>query len=98
MTVTPEPRRVAVVVAHPGHELIVYRWMEEHRPIYCCLTDGSGGGATSRLSSTTRLLNAVGASAGEMSIQVEVMPEQVQALVATAEDLHELVARFKLEA
>ena len=64
MTVTPEPRRVAVVVAHPGHELIVYRWVEEHRPIYCCLTDGSGGGATSRLSSTTRLLDAVGASAG----------------------------------
>ena len=64
MTVTPEPRRVAVVVAHPGHELIVYRWVEEHRPIYCCLTDGSGGGATSRLSSTTRLLNAVGASTG----------------------------------
>ena len=60
----PEPRRVAVVVAHPGHELIVYRWMEEHHPIYCCLTDGSGGGATSRLSSTTRLLNTVGASAG----------------------------------
>ena len=51
-------------VAHPGHELIVYRWVEEHRPIYCCLTDGSGGGATSRLSSTTRLLNAVGASTG----------------------------------
>ena len=64
MTVTPDPRSVAVVVAHPGHELIVYRWMEEHRPIYCCLTDGSGGGATSRLSSTTRLLNAVGAPAG----------------------------------
>ena len=64
MTVTPEPYTVAVVVAHPGHELIVYRWMEEHHPIYCCLTDGSGGSATSRLSSTTRLLNAVGASAG----------------------------------
>jgi len=55
---------VAVVVAHPGHELVVYHWMEAHRPIYCCLTDGSGGGATSRLSSTTRLLNAIGASAG----------------------------------
>ena len=63
-TVTPGPRRVAVVVAHPGHELIVYHWMEEHHPIYCCLTDGSGGGATSRLSSTTRLLNTIGASAG----------------------------------
>ena len=63
-TVTPGPHRVAVVVAHPGHELIVYHWMEAHHPIYCCLTDGSGGAATSRLSSTTRLLNAIGASAG----------------------------------
>lgn len=40
--------------------------MEQHRPIYCCLTDGSGGDATSRLSSTTRLLDAVGASAGSI--------------------------------
>ena len=63
-SVTPSPHTVALVVAHPGHELIVHHWMEKHRPIYCCLTDGSGGGATSRLSSTTRLLNGVGASAG----------------------------------
>ena len=42
----------------------VYHWIEKHQPIYCCLTDGSGGAATSRLSSTTRLLNNVGASVG----------------------------------
>jgi hypothetical protein len=44
--------------------LLVYHWLEQHQPIYCCLTDGSGGGAASRLLSTTRLLNAVGASVG----------------------------------
>ena len=54
----------ALVVAHPGHELRVYHWIEKHQPIYCCLTDGSGGGAISRLSSTTRLLKTVGASVG----------------------------------
>jgi hypothetical protein len=64
MTVLPSLNTIAVVVAHPGHELIVYHWIEKHHPIYCCLTDGSGGGATSRLSSTTRLLNNVGASIG----------------------------------
>ena len=63
-SVTPGPQTVALVVAHPGHELIVYHWIEQHQPIYCCLTDGSGGGATSRLASTTRLLNNVGASIG----------------------------------
>lgn len=54
----------ALVVAHPGHELRVYHWIEKHHPLYCCLTDGSGGEATSRLPSTTRLLQTVGASIG----------------------------------
>ena len=60
----PSPNAIALVVAHPGHELVVYHWIEQHRPIYCCLTDGSGGNATSRLASTTRLLNDLGASIG----------------------------------
>ena len=64
MTALPSPSAIAVVVAHPGHELIVYHWIEKYQPIYCCLTDGSGGAATSRLASTTRLLNNVGASIG----------------------------------
>jgi hypothetical protein len=64
MTDSPEPHTTALVVAHPGHELLVYHWLEQHHPIYCCLTDGSGGRATSRLSSTTRLLDTVGASVG----------------------------------
>jgi len=64
MTDSPKPLTTALVVAHPGHELLVYHWVEKHHPIYCCLTDGSGGWATSRLSSTTRLLDTVGASVG----------------------------------
>jgi hypothetical protein len=64
MTDSSNPNTFAIVVAHPGHELAVYHWIEMHRPIYCCLTDGSGGGAASRLSSTTRLLDHVGASIG----------------------------------
>jgi hypothetical protein len=58
--------RVAVVVAHPGHELMVYHWLEQNRPVYCCLTDGSGGAAASRLDSTRRLLQKLGAPSGQL--------------------------------
>ena len=58
--------KAALVVAHPGHELTVYGWMERHRPLYCCLTDGSGGSATSRIASTTRLLERAGATVGPL--------------------------------
>ena len=91
---TPGPHTVALVVAHPGHELIVYHWMAEHQPIYCCLTDGSGGGATSRLSSTTRLLNTVGASAGpiygryrDRQVYRMLLDRRVDVFVALAKEL-----------
>jgi hypothetical protein len=34
--------KTAVIVAHPGHEMVVYHWMERHRPLYFCLTNGAG--------------------------------------------------------
>jgi hypothetical protein len=58
--------KAALIVAHPGHELMVYHWMERRRPLYFCLTDGSGGNATSRLASTTRLLDGAGARHGQL--------------------------------
>ena len=57
-------RKSAVIVAHPGHELMIYHWIERQRPLYCCLTDGSGGRAASRVASTTRLLEGAGAVRG----------------------------------
>lgn len=56
--------RAAVIVAHPGHELVVYRWMELHQPLYFCLTEGSGGVGSSRIESTNRLLQHVGTVPG----------------------------------
>ena len=56
----------AVIVAHPGHELMAYRWMELHQPLYFCLTDGSGGAQRSRLGSTGRVLAQLGARAGSI--------------------------------
>jgi hypothetical protein len=54
----------AIVVAHPGHELRVFHWMEHAHPLYCCLTEGSGGVASSRLPSTDVVLDRVGARPG----------------------------------
>src|SRR4051812_15846984 len=56
--------KAALIVAHPGHDLVVYHWVGRHRPLSCCPTDGSGGKARSRLPSTTRLLDALGAPKG----------------------------------
>jgi hypothetical protein len=56
----------AVVVAHPGHELVIHHYLERSRPLYFCLTDGSGGNGQSRLESTSRLLQGVGALPGSI--------------------------------
>lgn len=54
----------ALVVAHPGHELQVFGWMERTRPKVFVLTDGSGRMDRSRLASTTRILDETGATSG----------------------------------
>src|SRR5260370_27649281 len=67
---TPEPflpfRRPALLVGHPGHELRVFGWMCEHRPLVCVLTDGSGRHGISRLASTAKLIAQSGARSGEV--------------------------------
>ena len=57
-------RNPVLVVAHPGHELRVYGWMESATPLVCVLTDGSGSGGEARLESTTRVLAETGARPG----------------------------------
>jgi AcrR family transcriptional regulator len=54
----------ALIVAHPGHELRVFHWMEQVGPLYCCITEGSGGAAASRMTSTDRVLARAGATTG----------------------------------
>lgn len=56
--------RTALVIGHPGHELRVFRWLEINRPTVFVLTDGSGRSGLSRLASTTRVLDLVGARKG----------------------------------
>jgi hypothetical protein len=100
MTDSPIADAIALVVAHPGHELLVYHWIEKHHPIYCCLTDGSGGGATSRLSSTTRLLNNLGTSVGpiygrypDTLVYRLLLEGRVDVFVALAHELADALAK-----
>jgi hypothetical protein len=104
MTDSPIPPTTALVVAHPGHELRVYHWLETRHPIYCCLTDGSGGWATSRLSSTTRLLAAVGASVGpiygrypDTHVYQLLLDGRVDVFVALAQELAAALAKAGVE-
>lgn len=55
-----------LLVAHPGHELRLFRWMELHRPRVFILSDGSGGAASSRLHHSAATLARTGAVPGEV--------------------------------
>ena len=58
--------QVALIVAHPGHELRVHRWLELTHPVVFVLTDGSGHTGQSRVASTTGVLAAAGARPGSI--------------------------------
>ncbi|MEO8217049.1 MAG: hypothetical protein ABI718_08195 [Acidobacteriota bacterium] len=58
--------KAALVVAHPGHELVVHGWMEEVRPTVFAITDGSGRGGVPRLDSSIRVVEAAGAKVGSL--------------------------------
>jgi hypothetical protein len=59
-------KTAALVIAHPGHELRIYRWLELSKPVVFVLTDGSGRSRQPRLSSTTTVLQIVGARPGSL--------------------------------
>jgi hypothetical protein len=57
----PQP---ALIIAHPGHELMVFGWVEEARPRVSILTDGSGRNGVSRIASSEKVLRAADADTG----------------------------------
>ncbi len=63
------PDRI-LIIAHPGHELRLFHWMERYRPTVFVLTDGSGSGSASRIEYTRRTLERAGAKAGAVFGQV----------------------------
>lgn len=56
--------KTILVLAHPGHELRIFHWMERVRPEVCILTDGSGGNQSSRTEYSKGTLAAAGAEPG----------------------------------
>ncbi|PSL47348.1 hypothetical protein CLV51_102194 [Chitinophaga niastensis] len=53
---------VALIIAHPGHELRVFRFIELYKPRVYVLTDGAGSSGDSRLYNTIAILEKCGAS------------------------------------
>jgi hypothetical protein len=60
------PAPAALLIAHPGHELRLFRWLERDRPVVFVLTDGSGRSGHSRVASSLAVLGATGSSAGSL--------------------------------
>jgi hypothetical protein len=58
--------RSALLVAHPGHELLLHGWLHAERPRVFVLTDGSGRDGVSRLDATTRVLASAGVPSGTL--------------------------------
>lgn len=56
----------ALVIGHPGHELLLHGWLEVTHPLVFVFTDGSGRSKESRLASTTKILNQTGAKCGSI--------------------------------
>ncbi|MBS7813244.1 hypothetical protein [Roseococcus pinisoli] len=53
-----------LLLAHPGHELRLFHWMERTRPLVFILTDGSGGEARSRTDHSVETIRRAGARIG----------------------------------
>jgi len=56
----------ALLIAHPGHELLVHYWMERAHPLVFVLTDGSGSSGEERRGQSVRIIEAAGASVGSV--------------------------------
>ena len=58
--------RAVLVVAHPGHELLLHGWLELTQPHILILTDGSGREGTSRIDSTSQYVSSLGIRPGTL--------------------------------
>ena len=97
-------RQAALVIAHPGHELRVYHWLEKAHPVVFILTDGSGRSEKSRLLSTTKLLEQVGARAcaiygrfTDLELYQSILARDVVSFIRLAEELADALAGEEVE-
>jgi hypothetical protein len=57
-------RRTALVISHPGHELLVHGWLEQARPTVFVLTSGKGAGDKQDIATTATIVQRAGARIG----------------------------------
>jgi len=55
---------IHLLLAHPGHELLLYGWIARTKPIVHVLTDGSAHSPATRIGGTEALLGDLGARRG----------------------------------
>ena len=55
-----------LLLSHPGHELRVFGFVEQARPLVWVVTDGSGRAAAARTGVSAALIGSVGAKAGTL--------------------------------
>lgn len=59
------PSHTLLIMAHPGHELLLHHWLERQQsPLVMAMTDGSGSSAHARTASSCRVLERTGARLG----------------------------------
>src|SRR5437764_6281149 len=96
--------RCALVVGHPGHELKVFGWISEYKPLVYVITDGSGRSGISRISSTAALLTRAGARQGEMfgiisdaEIYRAILEQNISWFLTLVEELASSFVRHNIE-
>jgi hypothetical protein len=101
---TPSYERAALVVAHPGHELRVYGWLEATRPRVYVLTDGSGRTQQSRVASTDEVLSSVEAPRGSIyarltdaALYTAILDHDFDLFIVLADELAAALARERIE-
>jgi hypothetical protein len=55
---------VHLLIAHPGHELLLYGWISRNKPVVHILTDGTAHSSAARLGRTAALLRDAAARPG----------------------------------
>jgi hypothetical protein len=55
---------VHLLIAHPGHELLLHGWISRNKPVVHVLTDASAHSSGTRLAGTAELLRGLGARPG----------------------------------
>jgi hypothetical protein len=96
--------KACLILAHPGHESMVYGWLEQAKPMVCLLTAGSEPTDQTQFASTAGLINRVGARLGgifgrftEVGLYQTLLLRDHQRFVALASELAEWLVSEQID-